>query len=96
MKNNRTKQLVMCGLFAALIGIGAFIQIPIPIVPLTMQDLFVMLAGILLGPKFGALSVFIYLFIGLLGFPVFTHGGGITYVLQPTFGFMLGFIPGLI
>ena len=94
MKKNRTKQLVMCGIFAALIGIGAFIQIPIPVVPLTLQDLFVMLAGILLGAKFGALSAFVYIFIGLLGFPVFTHGGGITYVLQPTFGFMLGFIPG--
>ena len=65
--------MVLCGIFAALIGIGAFIQIPIPIIPLTMQDLFVMLAGILLGAKFGALSVFIYMFIGLLGFPVFTR-----------------------
>ena len=94
MQNNHTKKVVLCGIFAALIGVGAFIQIPIPIIPLTMQDLFVLLAGILLGAKFGALSVVIYIFIGLLGFPVFTHGGGITYVLQPTFGFMLGFIPG--
>lgn len=94
MQNSRTKKLVMCGIFAALIGIGAFIQVPIPLVPLSLQDLFVMLAGILLGPGFGALSVFIYIFIGLLGFPVFTHGGGITYVLQPSFGFILGFIPG--
>ncbi len=93
MNNSKTKKLVMCGIFAALIGIGAFIQIPIPLVPLTLQDLFVMLAGILLGAEFGSLSVFVYLFIGLLGFPVFTRGGGITYVLQPTFGFMLGFIP---
>ena len=94
MKNNSVKKLVMCGIFAALIGVGAFIQVPIPLVPLTLQDLFVMLAGILLGARYGALSVAIYLFIGLLGFPVFTRGGGITYVLQPTFGFMLGFIPG--
>ena len=94
MKNNRTRQIVMCGIFAALMGIGAFIQIPVPIIPLSLQDLFVMLAGILLGAKYGALSVVISLFIGLLGFPVFTHGGGITYVLQPSFGFMLGFIPG--
>ena len=94
MQNSRTKKLVMCGIFAALIGIGAFIQIPIPLVPLSLQDLFVMLAGILLGPVYGALSVFVYIFIGLLGFPVFTHGGGISYVLQPSFGFILGFIPG--
>lgn len=94
MQNQSVKRLVMCGIFAALIGVGAFIQIPIPLVPLSMQDFFVMLAGILLGAKYGALSVIIYLIIGLLGFPVFTHGGGITYVLQPTFGFMIGFIPG--
>ena len=94
MRNSRTKQLVMCGIFSALIGVGAFIQIPIPLIPLTLQDLFVLLAGILLGAKFGALSVFIYIFVGLLGFPVFTGGGGISYVLRPTFGFLLGFIPG--
>ncbi len=94
MQNNSTKKLVMCGIFAALIGVGAFIHIPIPIIPLSLQDLFVMLAGILLGPRYGALSVIVYIVIGLLGFPVFTHGGGITYVLQPTFGFMIGFIPG--
>ncbi len=94
MDNNRTKKLVMCGIFSALIGVGAWIQIPIPLIPLSLQDLFVMLAGILLGARYGAISVLFYLFIGLLGFPVFTHGGGITYVFQPTFGFMLGFIPG--
>ena len=94
MKNNSVKRLVMCGIFAALIGVGAFIQIPIPLIPLSLQDLFVMLAGIMLGARYGALSVVIYLVIGLLGFPVFTRGGGITYVLQPTFGFMIGFIPG--
>ncbi len=94
MQNSKIKKLVMCGIFAALIGIGAFIQIPIPLVPLSLQDLFVMLAGILLGAEYGTLSVFIYILVGLLGFPVFTRGGGIGYVLQPTFGFMLGFLPG--
>ena len=94
MRNSCTKKIVLCGIFAALIGVGAFIQIPIPLIPLSLQDLFVMLAGILIGGKYGALSVLIYICVGLLGFPVFTRGGGITYVLQPTFGFMLGFIPG--
>ena len=46
MRNNRTKQLILCAMFVALIAIGAFITIPIPIIPLTLQDLFVMLAGI--------------------------------------------------
>ena len=78
-------------MFVALIAIGAFITIPIPIIPLTLQDLFVMLAGILLGPKWGALASLIYVLMGLAGLPVFTQGGGIAYVLKPSFGFLIGF-----
>ncbi len=78
-------------LFAALIAAGAFIKIPIPVVPFTLQFLFTMLAGILLGGKYGALSVLCYIFIGLLGLPVFAEGGGFSYVLQPTFGYLIGF-----
>ena len=91
MRNNRTKQLILCAMFVALIAIGAFITIPIPIIPLTLQDLFVMLAGILLGPKWGALASLIYVFMGLAGLPVFTQGGGLAYVLKPSFGFLIGF-----
>ena len=94
MGKSKTKNLVMCAMFTALIAVGAFITIPIPLVPLTLQVLFTMLAGILLGPKLGTISVCCYILLGLIGFPIFTHGGGILYVLQPTFGFMLGFIPG--
>ena len=50
------------------------------------------LAGFLLGAKKGFLSVFIYAALGLAGLPIFTGGGGITYVLQPTFGYIVGFI----
>ena len=92
MRNNRTKQLILCAMFVALIAIGAFITIPIPIIPLTLQDLFVMLAGILLGPKWGALASLIYVFMGLAGLPVFTQGGGLAYVLKPSFGFLIGLL----
>ena len=81
-------------MFVALIAVGAFITIPIPIIPLSMQDMFVLLAGVLLGAKWGCLSVCIYLAMGLAGLPIFTQGGGIGYVLRPTFGFLLGYIPG--
>ena len=94
MRNQRTKRLVLCAMFVALIAVGAFITIPIPIIPLSMQDMFVMLAGILLGGKWGAVSALIYVVMGLIGLPVFTHGGGPGYVLQPSFGFIIGFIPG--
>ena len=61
MRNQRTKKLVLCAMFTALIAVGAFITIPLPLVPLSMQDMFVLLAGILLGGKWGAISVIIYI-----------------------------------
>lgn len=85
------KYMMRSALFAALICIGAFLKIPIPYVPFTLQVLFVNMAGLLLGWKYGTLSVLIYLILGLCGLPVFTGGGGISYVLHPTFGFLLAF-----
>ena len=96
MKNssNKTTRLVLCALFAALIAVGAFIKIPIPYIPLTLQTLFTMLAGLILGKKLGAASVLVYLALGLVGLPVFTQGGGPMYVLKPTFGYLIGFAVG--
>ncbi|MBQ3425940.1 MAG: biotin transporter BioY [Clostridia bacterium] len=94
MKRIKTQDITLCAVFAALSAIGAFIKIPIPICPFTLQLTFTTLAGLLLGKKLGALSVAVYVFIGLLGIPVFTEGGGIYYVLKPTFGYLLGFIIG--
>ena len=89
----RTKQLVLTALFAALTAIGAWLQIPVGITSITLQFLFTAFAGVLLGWKWGAVSQLLYVAIGLLGLPVFTQGGGIGYVLQPSFGFLLGLIP---
>jgi biotin transport system substrate-specific component len=89
---NRIQDLVMISLFTALTAVGAFIKIPIPHIPLTLQTLMVMLAGLILGSRLGALSQFLYLVIGLLGLPIFAQGGGPGYVLQPSFGFLVGFI----
>lgn len=87
--------MVMCALFTALIAIGAFIQIPIPFMDyFTLQFLFVMLAGILLGSKLGGLSVLLYVCIGLFGLPIFAAGGGLAYIVRPSFGYLLGFIAG--
>nr|WP_188389266.1 biotin transporter BioY [Priestia taiwanensis] len=79
-------------MFASLTAIGAFIKIPTPIVPFTLQVMFVFLAGCLLGSRQGALSQIVYVGTGLVGFPVFVSGGGLTYIFQPTFGYLLGFI----
>lgn len=91
---SKTKSIVYCGLFTALIAIGAFIKIPIPVVPFTLQYLFTMMAGLLLGSKLGALSVTLYMLLGLMGLPVFAEGGGIWYVFKPSFGYIIGFIVG--
>ncbi len=87
-----TRMIVLCGLFAALIAVGAFIRIPIPYIAFSMQTMFVSLSGMLLGKKWGAISVLVYLIVGLVGMPVFTQGGGPSYVLQPSFGFLIGFV----
>lgn len=89
-----TKSLAFCAFFAALISICTFIRIPIPPVPITLQLFATILAGLLLGPKLGMLSCAIYVLLGLLGLPIFTGGGGIQYVVHPTFGFLVGFILG--
>lgn len=84
--------MILASMFTALTAIGAFIKIPLPYVPIVLQGLFVLLAGIVLGSKWGAISQIAYVAIGLAGLPVFTGGGGIGYVLNPTFGYLLGFI----
>lgn len=83
--------LAKCAIFVALMVVSAFIRIPFPLVPLTFQTVVAVLAGLLLGPVYGTAAVGVYIFMGLLGLPVFTNGGGFAYVVQPTFGYILGF-----
>lgn len=90
---SRTKNLVLIALFAALVAIGAFIRIPMPLVPITLQFAFCLLAGEMLGVK-GGTAVLIYVIMGLIGLPVFTEGGGFMYVLKPSFGYLLGMVTG--
>ena len=93
MKRLTTRELALCSLFAALIAIGAFLQIPLPNFDyFTLQFFFVLMAGMLLGARLGAMSAALYVITGLLGIPVLAAGGGFSYVLRPSFGFLLGFI----
>ena len=89
------RDLTVCGLFTALTAVGAFIKIVIPVgadtMNFTLQWFFVLLAGLLLGSRRAFLSVSTYLLIGLVGIPVFARGGGPSYLIRPTFGFLLGF-----
>jgi biotin transport system substrate-specific component len=90
----KTRDMILVSLFTTLTAVGAFINIPIGPVPITLQFLFTALAAILLGPKLGALSQVVYVVLGLIGIPIFTGGGGISYIFKPSFGYLLGYIIG--
>lgn len=86
------RSMVLAALFTALTAIGAFIQIPLGFTSITLQVLFSCLAGVLLGPKWGAVSQAVYVALGLVGLPVFTQGGGLGYLVKPSMGFLFGLI----
>jgi len=88
----KTRDITLVALFVVLTTVGGWIKIPMFPVPLTLQTFFVLLSGFVLGPVRGALTQALYLLLGLLGLPVFALGGGIGYLLQPTFGYLAGFI----
>lgn len=88
----RTRRAVLVALFAVLTAVGAFVRVPLPGIPFTLQVPAVLLAGVALGPWLGAASQLAYLAVGLVGLPVFATGGGPGYVLTPTFGFLVGFV----
>jgi biotin transport system substrate-specific component len=90
---------VNVALFAALIALfGLVPRIDLPFlagVPITVQTLGVMLAGLLLGPRLAAMAVLLFLFMVLLGAPFLSGGrGGLGVLFGPTVGFLLGWIPG--
>lgn len=88
-----TKDMILVSLFTALTAIGAFLSIPMGNVPITLQSLFTILAGLLLGPKLGSLSQLVYILLGLSGVRIFAgFSGGPQSVLTPSFGFLIGFI----
>ena len=92
MKIN-TKSLVICAMFAALTCAVAPISIPLPGgVPITLQQVSIMLAGLLLGAKLGALSQLVYVLLGAFGLPVFAgFHGGMGSILGPSGGFLVGY-----
>lgn len=94
MKKTNTQKFIICSLFAAMLVVGAFVKIPIPPVPVTLQTLFVLLSGMVAGPRLGMCSVLIYIGLGLIGLPVFAGGvGGPESIMMPTFGYVIGFVP---
>ncbi len=91
------KEISLAAMFAALAAAAAALfRFGAPVVPFSLVPFVVVLAGMLLGPRLGAVSMGVYVLMGLLGLPVFEKPpyGGPAYVLQPTFGYLLGFILG--
>ena len=87
------KEMVLISLFTSLTAIGAFLSIPLGNVPITLQNMFTILAGLLLGPKLGSLSQLVYVLLGLSGVRIFAgFSGGPESIFKPSFGFLIGFI----
>ena len=95
-KKSFARDIVYIAIFVVLMVIFTlFVSIPFFPVPLTFQTVICVMAGLLLGAKRGGLSMFIYVFMGLvLAIPVFSGGkGGPGMVVSPTFGYIIAFIP---
>lgn len=100
MKDASLKSLVLVAAFTALIIVGAIFSFPAPwnpVVPFTLATLFVILSGLILGPWRGVAAVGLYLFLGIIGLPVFAGArGGIQILAGPTGGFLIGYVPAAI
>lgn len=91
--SNNLQKMVLAALMAALTAAGAYMVIPIGPVPIVLQNLFVLLSGLLLGSRWAAASMGTYLLAGVLGLPVFAGGsGGLTKFMGPTGGYLVGFL----
>lgn len=95
-KKSFARDIVYIAIFVVLMVIFTlFVSIPFFPVPLTFQTVICVMAGLLLGAKRAGISMFIYVFMGLvLAIPVFSGGkGGPGMVVSPTFGYIIAFIP---
>jgi biotin transport system substrate-specific component len=91
---DQLRMLVFASLLAALTAVGAYLAIPIGPVPIVLQNMFVFLAGLVLGSRWALASVGVYLLTGALGLPVFAGGlGGIGRIVGPTGGYLIGYLP---
>jgi biotin transport system substrate-specific component len=92
--STQLRMTVYASLLAALTAVGAYLYIPIGPVPIVLQNMFILLSGLLLGSRWGLASVGIYILAGACGLPVFAGGlGGISRIAGPTGGYLLGYLP---
>jgi biotin transport system substrate-specific component len=88
----KSRTIAYSGAFIGLISLGAWVSIPFFPVPLTLQTLFVLLAGMIL-KRYAVIPLSLYVVLGALGLPVFHAGvSGFGILLGPTGGYLVGFI----
>jgi biotin transport system substrate-specific component len=88
----RASVITRVALMAAVTAVAAQIAIPTPLVPFTLQVLAVILSGLLLGPRYGALAQAVYVLVGAVGVPVFSgFSGGLGVILGPTGGYLVSY-----
>ncbi len=84
--------MTRAALMAAFAAVAAQISIPLEPVPFTLQVLAVVLAGLLLGPRYGALAMAVYVLVGAIGVPVFAgFRGGLGVLFGDTGGYLLSY-----
>lgn len=91
MKKLSTKDLVQIAILTSMLSVASIFVIPIGPVPITLQVFFFLLIPALVGRLKGALTILLYMLLGLIGFPVFAGGsGGFQSILSPAFGYIVG------
>ena len=92
-KKLTTYQMAVTALMAAVMCVLGPLTVPIGAVPISLANFVICLTAWLLGPKFGILSVAVYLCIGLIGVPVFSgYGAGLAKLAGPTGGYLVGYL----
>ena len=92
-KKLTTYQMAVTALMAAVMSVLGPLTVPIGAVPISLANFVICLTAWLLGPKFGTLSVAVYLCIGLIGVPVFSgYGAGLAKIAGPTGGYLVGYL----
>jgi biotin transport system substrate-specific component len=88
----QTKKILLVALYCALLAVGSYIRFPLPPVPITLQTMFVMLLGLTTSWSVSLEATLLYLFLGAIGLPVFTGGGGLGALIGPTGGFLFAMV----
>lgn len=88
----KIRDLIYAAIGTILIIVGGMIKIPLPFIPMTLQTMMIFFISTLFKPKVAIFSSFTYVLLGLIGLPIFASGGGLGYVFNKGFGYIIGFV----